>query len=220
LTIAAAVLAAGRGSRLGGDASKPLLEWRGRPLVAWALDAVLASGLSPVVVVVGYRADEVRAALSAIPSRASRSSRAHVGANSEMVVGEGAVEVEVEVVENPEWEEGIASSLRAVLTTLTPRATVDAVCVGLADQPLVGSEAYERVAATSGELVVPMYDGQPGNPVKLARSLWPEALELRGDVGARALARDRAVRIDCTGTGSADDVDTLEDLERLQQEDQ
>jgi CTP:molybdopterin cytidylyltransferase MocA len=45
-------------------------------------------------------------------------------------------------------------------------------------------------------------------------------LELRGDVGARALARDRAVRIDCTGTGSAADVDTLEDLERLQQEDQ
>jgi len=61
---------------------------------------------------------------------------------------------------------------------------------------------------------------RPGNPVKLARSLWPEALELRGDVGARALARDRAVHVDCTGTGSATDVDTLEDLERLQQEDQ
>jgi len=189
---AAAVLAAGRGSRLGGDASKPLLEWRGRPLVAWALDAAIASGLTPVLVVVGYRADEVRAALDA----------------------------EVEILDNAEWEEGIASSLRVVLTALTPRRGVDAVCVGLADQPLVGAEAYRRVAATDGELVVPTYHGQPGNPVKLARSLWPEALELRGDVGARALARDRAVRIDCTGTGSAADVDTLEDLERLQQEDQ
>jgi molybdenum cofactor cytidylyltransferase len=189
---AAAVLAAGRGSRLGGDASKPLLEWRGRPLVAWALDAALASGLAPVLVVVGYRADEVRAALAG----------------------------EAEIVENPEWEEGIASSLRAVLTALTTRPAVDAVCVGLADQPLVGAEAYRRVAATEAELVVPTYDGQPGNPVKLARSLWAEALELRGDVGARALARDRAVHIDCTGTGSAADVDTLEDLERLQQEDQ
>ena len=97
---------------------------------------------------------------------------------------------------------------------------MDAVCIGLADQPLVAPEAYRRVAATPGELVVPTYGGQPGNPVKLARSLWPEALELRGDVGARALARDRAVRIDCTGTGSAADVDTLVDLERLQQEDQ
>ena len=55
----------------------------------------------------------------------------------------------------------------------------------------------------------------------LARSLWSEALDLRGDVGARALMRDRVVTwIDCTGTGSAADVDTIEDLERLQQEDQ
>ena len=72
-----------------------------------------------------------------------------------------------------------------------------------------------------GEIVVPRYEGRPGNPVKLARSLWPEALELRGDVGARALMRDRVVGfVDCTDTGSAADIDTLEDLERLQQEDQ
>jgi CTP:molybdopterin cytidylyltransferase MocA len=193
LTVAAAVLAAGRGSRLGADASKPLLEWRGRPLGAWAVDAALASGLDPVLVVVGYRADEVRATLAG-----------H----------------DVSVIDNPNWEEGIASSLRAVLTGLTPLIDVTAVCVGLADQPLIGAEAYRRVAATDGELVVPTYRGQPGNPVMLARSLWPEALELRGDVGAGALALDRAVHVDCSDTGSAADVDTLEDLERLQQEDQ
>jgi molybdenum cofactor cytidylyltransferase len=210
LSVAAAVLAAGRGSRLGGDASKPLLAWRGRPLVAWAVDAALASGLAPVVVVVGYRGDEVRAAIP----RTSQSSRTHVVVNSEML------RAEVEVVENPGWEEGIASSLRTVLTALTPRDEVEAVCIGLADQPEVDAEAYRQVAATPGELVIPTYDGHSGNPVKLARSLWAEALELRGDVGARALAGDRAVRIDCTGTGSAADVDTLEDLERLQQEDQ
>jgi molybdenum cofactor cytidylyltransferase len=211
LSTAVALLAAGRGSRLGGDASKPLLEWRGRPLVAWALDAALGSGLAPVVVVVGYRADEVRAALA----RASRRSVSHVGVDAEMIVEAGLA-----VVDNADWEEGIASSLRTAITTLTPIDDVDAVCVGLADQPLVSSEAYRQVAATKGEMVVPTYAGQPGNPVKLARSLWSEALELHGDVGARALARDRAVRIDCTGTGSAVDVDTLEDLERLQQEDQ
>jgi CTP:molybdopterin cytidylyltransferase MocA len=194
LTVAAAVLAAGRGSRLGGDASKPLLAWQGRPLMAWAVDAALASGLTPVMVVVGYRGDEVRAALPGM--------------------------LGVEALENLGWEEGIASSLRTVLTALTPRADVEAVCVGLADQPQVDAEAYRRVAAARGDLVIPTYDGHPGNPVKLARSLWPEALALRGDVGARALARGRAVRIDCTGTASAADVDTLEDLERLQQEDQ
>jgi molybdenum cofactor cytidylyltransferase/nicotine blue oxidoreductase len=194
VSTAVAVLAAGRGSRLGGDASKPLLEWCGRPLVAWALDAALGSGLAPVVVVVGYRADDVRAAIDGR---------------------------EVIVVENPEWEEGIASSLRAALHALTPMDEVEAVCVGLADQPLVTPEAYQLVDMVDGEMVVPSYDGQPGNPVKLARSLWPEALNLRGDVGARALMGNRVVGwVDCTGTGSAADVDTLEDLERLQQEDQ
>jgi molybdenum cofactor cytidylyltransferase/nicotine blue oxidoreductase len=211
LSTAIAILAAGRGSRLGGDASKPLLEWRGRPLVAWALDAALESGLAPVLLVVGYRADDVRAALR--PTRSSRGSRAPVTVNFEMLAA-------VEVVDNPEWQEGIASSLRAALVSLTPHHDVDAVCIGLADQPLVDPDAYRRVAATDGEMVIPTYRGQPGNPVKLARSLWSEALELRGDVGARALARDRAVRIDCTGIGSAADVDTLVDLERLQQEDQ
>jgi molybdenum cofactor cytidylyltransferase len=195
LSTAVAILAAGRGSRLGGDASKPLLEWRGRSLVAWAVDAALGSGLRPVLVVVGYRGDEVRAAL----------------------------ESPMTVVENPEWDEGIASSLRAALRVLEPVADVEAVAVGLADQPLVGAAAYARLAAADG--VAPIraarYDGRPGNPVWLARSLWQEAMQLRGDTGARTLMRDGAVDwIDCTDTGSAADIDTLEDLERLQQEDQ
>jgi CTP:molybdopterin cytidylyltransferase MocA len=195
LSTAAAILAAGRGSRLGGDASKPLLEWRGRPLVRWALDAALASGLGPVVVVVGYRAGDVRTALGAD---------------------------ELLVVDNPDWDEGIASSLRAALRALTPVDDVDALAVGLADQPLVGSGAYARLAAAEGvaRMRAACYDGRPGNPVWLARSLWPEAMHLRGDTGARTLMRDGTVDwIDCTDTGSAADVDTLEDLERLHQED-
>jgi CTP:molybdopterin cytidylyltransferase MocA len=147
-----------------------------------------------VVVVVGYRGDEVRAALA----------------------GD-----DVTVVDNPEWEEGIASSLRAALTTLMLIDEVGSVAIGLADQPLVAPGVYEALTGVDGGIVVAQYDGQPGNPVKLARSLWREALNLRGDVGARALMRDRVVTwIDCTEIGSAVDVDTLEDLERLQQEEQ
>jgi molybdenum cofactor cytidylyltransferase len=214
LSTAAAVLAAGRGSRLGGDASKPLLDWRGRPLVAWAVDAAVASGLRPVVVVVGYRGDEVRAVIS----RTSRTSPGNDPVNSEMFADGGVI-----VVDNPEWEEGIASSLRAALTALDPIAEVDAVAVGLADQPLVGAAAYARLAASEGAAPIraATYEGRPGNPVVLARSLWPEAMRLRGDSGARTLMRDGAVdRIECGDTGSAADIDTLEDLVRLQQEDQ
>jgi CTP:molybdopterin cytidylyltransferase MocA len=212
--VAAAVLAAGRGARLGGDAAKPLVEWQGRPLVRWAVDAAVASGLAPVVVVVGYRAEDVRAAL--VPGT-SRSSPSPASPDSE-VLGSGDPNRGLLLVDNHEWEEGIASSLRAALRALTPLAEVEAVCVGLADQPRVGSEAYRRLAAHQGTnpITEARYDGQPGNPVKLARSLWPQAMELRGDVGARALMRGAVVDlVECGDTGSAADVDTPEDLERL-----
>jgi molybdenum cofactor cytidylyltransferase len=194
VSVAVAVFAAGRGSRLGGDASKPLLEWQGRPLLAWSLDAALDSGLTPALVTVGYRSADVRGA-----------------------VGSG-----IEVVENPEWEEGIASSLRAAIAALEPRADVTAVCVGLADQPRVGPDAYRRLAAAheaGAQLAVATYGARRGNPVLLARSLWPRAMELRGDAGARQLMKDRpVVEVPCDGTGTPDDVDMLEDLGYLQED--
>ncbi len=198
MTVSVAVFAAGRGSRLGGDASKPLLEWQGRPLLAWALDAALGSGLEPVLVTVGYRADDVRAALRA------------------------ALPTPVEIVDNPEWEEGIAASLRAVLAVLESRAEVTAVCIGLADQPRTGPEAYRRLATAheaGAQLAVATFGARRGNPVLLARSLWPQAMELRGDAGARQLMQSVPVTdVPCDGTGHADDVDTLEDLGRLQED--
>jgi molybdenum cofactor cytidylyltransferase len=188
------VLAAGRGSRLGGSTPKPLLEFRGRPLVAWALEAAQASGCAPVVLVVGHKAGRIAAAapqgVSVTPAR--------------------------------RWRKGISRSLRAALLELEGWTQVQAVCVGLADQPLIGPEAYRRLAAAhaaGAELAVATYGGQRGNPVLLARSLWVAARELDGDEGARVLMRTHTpVEVACDGTGDPSDVDTLEDLKRLEQE--
>jgi molybdenum cofactor cytidylyltransferase len=193
LSVAIAVLAAGRGSRLG-DEPKPLALLHGRPLVAWALDAAVESGLHPVWLVTGYRGRHVAAAAP-----------------------EG-----VDVVHNPHWRQGIASSLRSALSVITPYAEAGAVCVGLADQPRVGAEAYRRLASAheaGAELAVATYGGVRGNPVLLARSLWAEADELEGDVGARQLMQRHAVvEVPCDGTGTAVDVDTPHDLEQLNEE--
>jgi molybdenum cofactor cytidylyltransferase/nicotine blue oxidoreductase len=190
--VAAAVLAAGHGARLAGDVPKPLTLLRDRPLVTWALDAVRATELSPVVLVVGRNGSMVAAAAPAA----------------------------VMVVHAARWHEGIAHSLRAALDAIEPYAEVDAVCVGLADQPLVGPEAYRRLAAahqTGATLAVATYDGVRQNPVLLARELWDEARTLRGDVGARALmVAHETTEVDCTGTGSPVDVDTIEDLHALE----
>jgi CTP:molybdopterin cytidylyltransferase MocA len=189
----AVVLAAGRGERFGGDVPKPLVTYRGRPLVAHALDAARDSELEPIVLVVGNGADAVSAAIAAD---------------------------DVLVVRNDEWETGIASSLIAALRVLRPHSGVDAVVVGLADQPLVGAEAYRRLArayADGARLAVATYRGVRGNPVLIAREHWGEAMALTGDEGARVLLRrGGAVEVPCDGTGSPTDVDTPADLAALE----
>jgi CTP:molybdopterin cytidylyltransferase MocA len=193
-TVAAAVLAGGHGSRFGGDHPKPLAPFGGRPLVVWALDAALASGLAPVVLVVGRAAEEVAAAAA------------------------DAFGDAVEIARNPNWDKGIAWSMRAAIAHLDGRPEVAAVCIGLADQPLMGSAAWQRVAAApvDAPLVVATYHGTRGNPVRLGRSVWPQAARLEGDEGARVLLRaGPTLEVDCTGTGDPTDIDTPEDLARL-----
>jgi len=194
MTVAAVVLAAGRGSRLEASVAKPLLEYHGRPLVAYALDAAVASGLRPVMLVVGHDGDAV----------------ARLADDFEGVT----------VVPAARWASGISQSLGAALEVLNADGNVDAACVGLADQPRVGAEAYRRVAAAvdgGAMLAVATYDGRRGNPVAIARPLWSAARELTGDSGARQLMDGTEVEVDCTGTGDPADVDTLDDLRTLEE---
>jgi nicotine blue oxidoreductase len=174
--------------RIGGDVPKPLVPLHGRPLAAYALDAAVASGLVPVVVVVSDT--RVEDALDGRPG--------------------------VRLARNDDPARGISSSLQTALRALDADETVDGVVVGLADQPLVGAGAYRRVAAahdTGARLAVATYGGERGNPVLVARELWPEALALRGDEGARVLLRRHgAVEVPCDGTGEPTDVDTPEAL--------
>ena len=119
----------------------------------------------------------------------------------------------VEVVRNEMPERGIASSLQAALRALEPRAEIDAVVVGLADQPLVGAGAYRRLGATDADLAYATYDGERGNPVRIGRVHWDEALALTGDEGARVLFRRHpATAVPCGDTGSPADIDTPADL--------
>ena len=124
---------------------------------------------------------------------------------------------DVDVVRNDEPERGIASSLQVALRALEGRTEVDAVVVGLADTPLVGGEAYRRLAVVAAPLAFATYAGQRGNPVRIGRAYWDEALALKGDEGARVLFRRHdAVAVPCDDTGDPTDVDTPADLADLE----
>ncbi len=186
-------MAAGRGSRWGNDLAKPLAEFCGQSLVTWAFNSAQASGLAPIVLVVGYQGAAVA----------------------------NAVPPETQIVHAADWSRGQAYSLRALIDALTPRA-VDAVCVGLADQPLIGANSYRRLAAAAeagSRLAVATYAGIRGNPVMIHRDLWDEIGKIDGDKGARALMEKHSVTaVDCTDTGISTDVDTLEELRDLEEE--
>ncbi len=160
----ALVLAAGGSSRLG--APKQLVPWKGRPLLEWVIAEVATWPVDRVCVVVGAHADEIL---------------------------EGVDFGEATVLENPDWEEGIASSLRVGLDYIGRDARADIVIVALGDQPRIPAEVPGELLAAldRGErpAAIPKYRFQVGNPVALHRSLWPRLMALEGDAGASRLLR-------------------------------
>ena len=190
------LLAAGGGRRLGGR-PKALLVHRGRPLVEHAVRVLREGGCGQVYVVLGAAADEVRV-------------RADLP---------GCV-----LVDNPDWAEGMGSSLRAGLDALaTAEGRPSAALVCLVDQPGIGAQAVARVLAAhrSGDaLVAASYDGKRGHPVLFGADRWADiAASATGDRGARAYLKAHEVEItlvECGDVADPYDIDTEADLARLE----
>jgi len=188
--VAAVVLAAGAGSRFGGD--KLLARLRGSTLLEHVLGALSAAPVDETVVVVG---------------------------------ASGLFEVcepyAARVIENQEWARGQSTSVRAGLRALGPH--VRAAVVLLADQPFAGGAVGRLVRAfeAGARIAVATYGGRLRNPVLFSREVWPllEA-ELDGDEGARPILRrhpELVVEVPCDEVGNPVDVDTREDLRRLEE---
>ena len=120
----------------------------------------------------------------------------------------------VETVANPDWASGMATSLRLAVQWARNRG-LDAVVVGLGDQPGVLASAWRAIAdADAVPIVVATYNGRRGHPVRLHRDVWGR-LPADGDAGARAVMRESpqlVCEVACDGDPA--DVDTVEDLNR------
>jgi CTP:molybdopterin cytidylyltransferase MocA len=107
----------------------------------------------------------------------------------------------------------MASSVHCAIDFATSLGA-HAVVIGLADQPCVPPSAWQRVASSTSPLAVATYDTKRGNPVKLHAEMWPH-LPTTGDEGARNLLRSHHQLVsEVSCTGSAIDIDTIEDLEQ------
>src|SRR5919112_352832 len=189
--VSAIVLAAGGGSRFGGG--KLLAELGGRPILETVLHNLHEASVDEIIVVVGADAQRLCEVCKRYGAR---------------------------TVANEEWERGQSTSVLAGLRACGGEAAV----VLLGDQPFIGAEAVGRLVAAfakGAKVAVATYGGKRRNPVLFSREVWPllEA-ELAGDEGARSVLLrhpELVVEVPCEGVGAPVDVDTREDLRRLEE---
>lgn len=185
------VLAAGAGSRFGGD--KMLANWRGEPLVMAAAQIALLAPVETVTIVVGHHGAAVEGALAPL------------------------LEPRLRVVSCIDWHQGLSASLKAGISALPCAA---GAVVFLGDMPCVSTglarQLLEAVAA-GAPAARAAHRGRPAHPVALSSCLFSALCALHGDQGARAILHnlEGLVEIASDEHDSAFDVDTLKDLAEL-----
>ena len=190
-SVAAVIIAAGKSSRLG--QSKQLLVLEGETLLQRAIRIAHEAGAKPVLVVLGAHREEIEARVD------------FAGSN---------------IVVNPNWEEGMASSIRAGVEELAEEPGCSGVLLMICDQPRVTPEHLGRMIDASRQsetsAVASVYAGKRGIPAIFPRQAFAELLALRGDKGASRLLSepDREV-IEISLDGGEVDIDRPEDLSHL-----
>lgn len=186
MTIAGVVLAAGGGSRFEGATHKLLADFRGRPVVAWVIEAAVGAGFNQLYVVQG--AVDLTSLVSTVGSS------------------------DITIVRSVDWDAGQSQSILSGVGAADDDGH-DAIVIGLGDQPMIPSSAWRTVGAARGPIVAANFGGERRPPVKLERSVWGQ-LPASGDDGARALMSSRpdlVSEVACDGNPA--DIDTLKDLE-------
>ncbi len=197
-TTAVILLAAGRSSRMGQGQHKLLLPLGDRPVLLHVVETVLASEARPLVVVLGYQAEQVRAILTPFASKLT-------------------------ILDNPNYQQGMSTSLRKGIETLmSSYPTVNGALIVLGDQPLMTSyilnSMIETKQTTGKQIIVARYQGKRGNPTLFDASLFPELMEMTGDEGGRRVLerhREKIAVLDIEDDTPNYDVDTWEAYQQV-----
>ena len=188
--VGAIILAAGGSSRFGQP--KQLLSWQGESLVRRAARSAIGAGCARVSVVTGEARERIENELR----------------------GTSAV-----IVENPEWQRGLGTSIRCGLRQLvSAHPELDAVVLLACDQPFVDANVIQSLIAQREKsrkpIVACSYAGTLGVPALFDRAFFEALLALADDSGAKALIEAHPANVAQIGfEKGAIDIDTPGDFQ-------
>jgi molybdenum cofactor cytidylyltransferase len=186
------LLAAGESSRLGKP--KQLLLYKGQTLLQHTLNEALTSNPELIVVVLGANAETLQKDVAG--------NKVHVAINTQ-------------------WPEGMASSIRTGIKTIIEiNPSAYGVILLVCDQPFINAGLLNDLITahqkTNKEIVACNYGNAFGPPVFFHQSLFPELLELKGDIGARSIIQRHTDNVEAVSfPGGAFDIDTEADYEKI-----
>ncbi|MDP6258726.1 MAG: molybdopterin-binding/glycosyltransferase family 2 protein [Rhodospirillales bacterium] len=191
--IAGLLLAAGSSRRMGKE-NKLLTDVDGTAMVTRVAKQITASQAEGLMVVTGHEKDQVELALKNYATG---------------------------FVHNPDFADGLSTSLKTGLRALPDNIDGAIVCLG--DMPLVKAEhidqlirAFDPVEGRS--ICVPVHGRKRGNPVVWSKRFITEILSVTGDIGARHLLEehaDQVIEVAIEQDGVLFDIDTPDRLVEL-----
>jgi molybdenum cofactor cytidylyltransferase len=196
-SVAAIILAAGSSSRMSEGQHKLLLPLGDRPVLAHSVEAALNSQATPILLILGYQAKEIKAAISGYTQ------------NRQLII-----------LHNPNYQQGMSTSLCLGISYLSAQKTslnIAGSLVLLGDQPFISTAIIDTLIASTQtsqkRIIAPCYHGKRGNPIFLAASLFDELAAVIGDEGGRSVLARHPEEIETVEVGDAmanHDVDTRE----------
>ncbi|WP_243735819.1 nucleotidyltransferase family protein [Christiangramia sabulilitoris] len=192
MKIGVVILAAGSSSRLGYP--KQLVDFKGKPMLQHIIDVADSFEFGTEVLVLGAAAKEIKDKIE--PKK-------------------------FEILFNQNWQEGMASSIRAGLEkSLEKEKDLEHLLILLSDQPFVSKQRIDALIkeqlASNSEATFSEYDEDVGVPAIFSSSVFPYLKELKGDHGAKKLVYDKKIQFRTVKFEKGNfDVDTKEDVELL-----